>query len=303
MCHNTSGMPHNLLFTKVTNEWLIKDVYLRPVDSQRITDWITEQNSSSAPSIPDDHHFSQIDSGILNTPSKHTSSDIARPHLPIQQRCLTDDQSLNIADDNAIPVGPRSWQQRRSSHHTNKRQSTDPRDHMNYRKALKRFKLGDSPREISSSSSSQSTRTTSTARASKPNLNATISSPLANLTSTSKGSSVATDSTITVINHGPELAAISDLAEERSDYPFEDTEGGLDFFDSLRPLCTQRGRVLSTTLHEPVRYSTSAIADRLFGGTVQEIQLVKYLTFIILLTYETGRNKSGSVTESGCQPV
>ena len=185
----------------------------------------------------------------------------------------------HLSGTNATPTGPRNWQGHRLNDYTRKRPLSSPSHQPDYRKAFKKFKLGDSSRENSERSSSQSTERTSPVRASRyreegpPSILSSIPSTDAT-PSTGQSSSVATDSTATVVDIlGPELAAPNDI-KDRVDHGFEDNEGGLDFFDSLRPACTKTGRVLAVTLHEPVKYSTSAIADRLFGGTIQEIQLV-----------------------------
>lgn len=43
-------------------------------------------------------------------------------------------------------------------------------------------------------------------------------------------------------------------------------------FDLTRGASIKRGRVVTVYLHQPVLYSTSAVAERLYGGIIQEIQ-------------------------------
>ena len=203
-----------------------------------------QPSSSTVRGRPDQRHFSQFESRDFSTSSTHSS---------------------------ATPTQPRGWQGR-PFNPAEKRPWTNSGDQHDYRKAFKKFKLGDSPREASDRSSNRSTGTSSTNPILRPGQEGpydVITSGLSD-TVTPTDSSVVTDSTVTVVDHGPELVAINDLTEEQQE--FTDTEGALDFFDIIRPACTKMGRILAITLHEPVKYSTSAIADRLFGGVVQEIQ-------------------------------
>lgn len=90
-------------------------------------------------------------------------------------------------------------------------------------------------------------------------------------TPTGRTSSIATDSTLSVADDpGPELATLKDLANFRNE--FSGRNGAMEQFDGIRKLSYQRGRVVAVTLHEPVHYSSSALVERIFGGTVQEIQ-------------------------------
>ena len=90
-------------------------------------------------------------------------------------------------------------------------------------------------------------------------------------TPTGGTSSVATDSTLSIADDpGPELAPLKDLSNFRNDFP--DRNNSMGQFERIRTLSFQRGRVVAITLHEPVHYSTSALVERIFGGTIQEIQ-------------------------------
>ena len=88
------------------------------------------------------------------------------------------------------------------------------------------------------------------------------------------GSLSVTDSTLSTCDEGPELAPLQDSPIRRTDYDNE-TPGSRatqEKVDQTRKVSTRRGRIVTVRLHEPVKYGTSAIAQRLFGGSIQEIQ-------------------------------
>ena len=78
----------------------------------------------------------------------------------------------------------------------------------------------------------------------------------------------ATDTT-PLLDPGPEVAAIEDLSHHGE---FTDKDGAKEQFDRIRVASAKRGRLVSILLHEPVKYTSSAMVDRIFGGVVQEIQ-------------------------------
>lgn len=72
-----------------------------------------------------------------------------------------------------------------------------------------------------------------------------------------------------MLDECPDLAPVLDIMinlVKHSD------DSGAKMFDLTRAASSKRGRVVSVILHKPVAYSTSAVAERVFGGTVQEIQ-------------------------------
>ena len=79
-----------------------------------------------------------------------------------------------------------------------------------------------------------------------------------------------TDTDVTpAIDPGPEVAPIADLTRPPD---FTDKRGAKEQFNQIREASTKRGRLVSFLLHEPVKYTSSIIVDRVFGGAVQEIQ-------------------------------
>ena len=99
-------------------------------------------------------------------------------------------------------------------------------------------------------------------------------------TRSSVTSSTNTESTLSAVEDGPELASPLDLIKKRDDFEVGENDSTIEKFDKLRVSCTKRGRIVSLRLHEPVQYSTSAIAERIFSGKVQEIQYASLIAAI-----------------------
>ena len=101
------------------------------------------------------------------------------------------------------------------------------------------------------------------------------------------GSSSVIGSTLSTFDNGPELAPLQDTTVKRTDYD----DGTLASrvakgkFEQTMTASIRRGRIVTVRLHEPVRYGTSAIAQRLFGGVIQEIQYAARHLAITLVYY------------------
>lgn len=79
------------------------------------------------------------------------------------------------------------------------------------------------------------------------------------------------ETTSSVLDKGPDLAPLQDIAVNFVKH-FDDSAAKK--FDLTREASSKHGRVVSVELHEPVLYSTSAVVERLFGGTIQEVQFL-----------------------------
>ena len=77
------------------------------------------------------------------------------------------------------------------------------------------------------------------------------------------------ESTSSVLEKGPDLAPLQDIAV---DLVKHSDDSAAKKFDLTRRASTKHGRIVTVILHEPVVYSTSAVVERVFGGTIQEIQ-------------------------------
>ncbi|KAI9786295.1 MAG: hypothetical protein M1835_003101 [Candelina submexicana] len=84
-------------------------------------------------------------------------------------------------------------------------------------------------------------------------------------TATPSSLSTADSATESVIDTTPQLAPLED-----SNIEVVLSQEGL--FEKARTACSRRGRVVQVDLHALVRFSTSAISERIFGGIIQEIQ-------------------------------
>lgn len=82
-------------------------------------------------------------------------------------------------------------------------------------------------------------------------------------------SSTTKETTSSVLDKGPDLAPLQDIAVNLVKHS---DDSAAKKFDLTRAASSKRGRVVSVILHEPVSYSTSAVVERVFGGTIQEIQ-------------------------------
>ncbi|KAI9696773.1 MAG: hypothetical protein M1836_005135 [Candelina mexicana] len=88
--------------------------------------------------------------------------------------------------------------------------------------------------------------------------------------STATPSSLTADSaTESVIDTAPQLAPLEDSNIEV--VLSQEGETG-KVFEKARTACSRRGRVVQVDLHALVKFSTSAISGRIFGGIIQEIQ-------------------------------
>ncbi|KAI9718613.1 MAG: hypothetical protein M1812_004064 [Candelaria pacifica] len=121
-----------------------------------------------------------------------------------------------------------------------------------------RFESGNEEFGISASKTTPSIRSEGTIKA--PRIPSSTATP----------SSLTTDSTtVSVIEASPELAPLEDSYVE----VVTSLEGQVaNHFEKARATCTRRGRVVQINLHALVKFSTSAISERVFGGIVQEIQ-------------------------------
>lgn len=72
-----------------------------------------------------------------------------------------------------------------------------------------------------------------------------------------------------MLDKGPDLAPLQDIVVNLVKHS---DDSAVKKFDLTREASTKHGRVVSVILHEPVVYSTSAVVERVFGGTIQEIQ-------------------------------
>ncbi|KAI9879109.1 MAG: hypothetical protein M1830_009562 [Pleopsidium flavum] len=90
-----------------------------------------------------------------------------------------------------------------------------------------------------------------------------------NRASSISAASTATETTQSIVDQGPQLAPLQDTLFDLT--KFRD-EAAAEKFDLTQAASGRRGRVATVTLHHGVAYSTSAIAERLFGGFIQEIQ-------------------------------
>ena len=73
-----------------------------------------------------------------------------------------------------------------------------------------------------------------------------------------------------LVEETPDLAPLKDIEDELP--IFSSNREGIDSFDITKAASSKRGRIVLVRLHEPVQFSSSMVAERLFGGVVQEIQ-------------------------------
>ena len=131
-----------------------------------------------------------------------------------------------------------------------------------------------SPTQTSGGTPVYSARSDSTIRAGGAPTPSTVHGSTTDTQTPDFGSSSVIGSTLSTFDKGPELAPLQDTTVKRTDYD----DGTLasrvakDKFDQTMTASIRRGRIVTVRLHEPVKYGTSAIAQRLFGGVIQEIQ-------------------------------
>lgn len=77
------------------------------------------------------------------------------------------------------------------------------------------------------------------------------------------------ETTYSALDNGPDLAPLQDITV---DLVKHSDDSAAAKFDLTTEASSKRGRVVSVILHEPVFYSTSAVVERVFGGTIQEFQ-------------------------------